>query len=142
MSYPPTPENQQQPYQAPQQYQAPPASQSHHGLPQPAHPSLQFQFKGGAATYVGTGIAGFLVTVLTLGICYPWAIVMVYRWRTKHTYINGLRLRFTGDAWGLFGNWIKWLILIIITAGIYSFWVVPRLTKWITEHQQVDPRQF
>lgn len=102
-------------------------------------PVRPFAFDGGAGTYIGTAIAGFLVTVLTLGICYPWAVVMRYRWRTKHTYINGHRLRFTGTAIGLFGQWVKWWLLCIITIGIYSFWIVPRLTKWIVEHQEFDP---
>jgi uncharacterized membrane protein YjgN (DUF898 family) len=102
-------------------------------------PVRQFAFDGGAATYLGTALAGFLVTVLTLGICFPWAIVMRYRWQAKHTYIAGHRLRFTGSAPGLFGNWIKWWLLSIITVGIYLFWVGPRLTKWIVEHQEFDP---
>lgn len=102
-------------------------------------PPLKFGFDGGALTWLGIGIAGFLVTVLTLGICYPWAVVMTYRWQAAHTYINGRRLRFTGTAVGLFGHWIKWLLLMIVTLGIYSFWVYPRLTKWIVEHQEVDP---
>ncbi|MBS1698422.1 MAG: DUF898 family protein [Actinobacteria bacterium] len=102
-------------------------------------PPLQFGFTGGAAGWLGIGIGGFLVTVLTLGICYPWAVVMTYRWKTKHTWINGRRLRFTGTAPGLFGHWIKWFLLCLITLGIYSFWVTPRLQKWIVEHQELDP---
>lgn len=102
-------------------------------------PAVQFRFDGGAATWFGTQIAGFLVTVCTAGICYPWAVTMTYRWRTKHTYLNGMRLRFTGSAFGLFGHWIKWWLLCIITVGIYSFWVYPRLTRWIVEHQELDP---
>ncbi len=102
-------------------------------------PHLQFGFTGGAGSWLWVGIAGFLVTAFTLGICYPWAVVMTYRWKTKHTWINGQRLRFTGSAPGLFGHWIKWFFLCVITVGIYSFWVYPRLQKWIVEHQEIDP---
>lgn len=94
-----------------------------------------FRFDGGAATWFGVQIGGFLVTVLSLGILYPWAIVMTYRWKTKHTYLGGRQLTFTGNAWSLFGQWITWFLLCIITLGIYSFWVYPRLTRWIVEHQ-------
>lgn len=104
-----------------------------------AVPNARFTFDGGAATWFGVQIAGVLVTVLTLGICYPWAVVMTYRWKCKHTYLNGQRMRFTGSAPGLFGHWIKWFLLCIITLGIYSFWVYPRLTRWIVEHQEIDP---
>jgi uncharacterized membrane protein YjgN (DUF898 family) len=79
-----------------------------------------------------------LVTTVTLGICYPWAVVMQYRWRANHTTVNGAQMRFSGSAAGLFGHWIKWLLLTVITLGIYSFWVVPRMTKWIVEHQHVS----
>ncbi len=80
-------------------------------------------FDGGLLQLIGWRILGFFVTVLTLGICYPWAFCMVYRWEAKHTVINGHRLSFDGSAIQLFGNWIKWLLLTIITLGIYSFWL-------------------
>lgn len=92
----------------------------------------RFTFNGGAATYVGTAILGFFITLLTLGICYPFALVLKERWRAKHTYIDGHQLVFTGSAVGLFGHWIKWLLLSIITIGIYLFWVGPRIQAWVT----------
>jgi hypothetical protein len=76
----------------------------------------RFTFDGGAGTYVGTIILGFFITVITLGICYPFALVLKQRWRAKHTYIDGQQLVFTGSAIGLFGHWIKWFLLSIITA--------------------------
>ena len=91
-------------------------------------------FDGGLAQLVGWRILGFLVTVLTLGIAYPWAFCMIYSWEAKHTVINGRRLRFDGTATQLFGSWIKWLLLCIITIGIYSFWLGIALKKWQVKH--------
>lgn len=96
--------------------------------------SATFTFDGGAATYVGTSILAFLITVVTLGIAYPYALVLMQRWKAKHTFVEGKQLVFTGTGIGLFGNWVKWFLLCVITLGIYSFWVQPRLTKWIVEH--------
>ncbi|GAA3627641.1 DUF898 family protein [Lactobacillus hamsteri] len=87
-------------------------------------------FDGGLFALIGWHILGFLVTFFTLGICYPWAICMIYGWRINHTVIEGRRMKFIGSAWGLFGNWIKWLLLSIITLGIYSFWVRIKLLDW------------
>lgn len=101
--------------------------------------AVQFGFDGGAGTWLGVQIGGTLITIFTLGICYPWAVVMTYRWKAKHTYLNGRRLRFTGTAPALFGTWVKWLLLLLVTLGIYSFWLYPALTKWIVEHQELDP---
>jgi uncharacterized membrane protein YjgN (DUF898 family) len=94
----------------------------------------RFTFDGGAATYIGTALLGFVITVFTLGICYPFALVLRERWRAKHSYIDGQQLVFTGSGWGLFGLWIKWFLLIIITLGIYLFWVGPRIARWKWEH--------
>lgn len=91
-------------------------------------------FDGGVFQFLGWIILGTLVTVFTLGICYPWAVCMIYRWEINHTVIEGHRMRFEGRAWGLFGNWIKWFILIIITLGIYSFWVGIKLRDWKAKH--------
>ena len=104
-----------------------------HGLAVP----LRYQFDGGAATYLGVGILSALITVFTLGIGVPWAIVLRESWKAKHTIINGSRVTFTGSGAGLFGHYIKWWLLCVIPLGIYGFWVAPRLTKWIVEHQQV-----
>ena len=101
--------------------------------------SGRFRFDGGAATFVGTALLGALITLVTAGICYPFALVLMERWRAKHSYIDGRRLVFTGSAWGLFGHWLKWLLLSFLTAGIYLLWVVPRITQWKWEHTDFDP---
>ena len=93
-------------------------------------------FDGGLLQLIGWHILGGLITVFTLGICYPWAICMIYRWEAKHTVINGHRLIFTGTALQLFGNWVKWLLLTVITLGIYGFWLNIKLIKWKTKHTE------
>ena len=93
-------------------------------------------FDGGLLQLIGWQILGGLVTALTLGICYPWAICMIYRWEAKHTVINGRRLKFNGTAMQLFGNWIKWFLLTIITLGIYAFWVRIKMIQWKTKHTE------
>lgn len=92
-----------------------------------------FGFDGGAGSLFGTQLLGLIVTVLTVGVCYPFALVLVERWRARHTILNGRRLQFYGSAWGLFGRWLLWLLLIVLTLGIYLFWVTPRLTRWKIE---------
>lgn len=87
-------------------------------------------FDGGLLGYLGWCILGTIITIITVGICFPWALCMVYGWKINHTVIGGRRLRFNGSAIGLFGNWIKWVLLCIITLGIYSFWVFIALEKW------------
>ena len=95
---------------------------------------VQSYFDGGLAQFIGWVLLGWLVTVVTLGICYPWSVTMIYGWKINHTVIEGRRLRFDGSAVGLFGNWIKWWLLTVITLGIYGFWVFIKLQQWKTKH--------
>ncbi len=104
--------------------------------------SKNFAFDGGAGTYEGTCILAFLITVCTLGICYPYAPVLIRCWKARHTYIKGFQLEFTGTGIGLFGQCIKWFLLCIITLGIYSFWVYPRLQRWIVEHTDFQLKRY
>lgn len=95
-------------------------------------------FDGGLLQLIGYRLLGALVTGLTLGICFPWAICMIQNWETKHTVLDGRRLKFTGTAMGLFGTWIKWLFFILITFGIYSLWVGIAMKKWTTKHTHFE----
>lgn len=87
-------------------------------------------FDGGFIQLLGWIILGTLVTSVTLGICYPFAIIWLYSWEAKHTVINGKRLKFTGTAGGLFGTWIICYLLTVITVGIYGFYVPIKIKKW------------
>ncbi len=98
-----------------------------------------FTFDGGAATFWGTALLAALVSTVTLGFLYPFSVVLMERWRAKHSLIDGRRLVFTGSALKLFGNWIKWWFLTAITLGIYGFWVIPQITKWKWEHTEFEP---
>lgn len=95
-------------------------------------------FDGGLLQLIGWTLLGILVTICTLGICFPWAVCMICRWEAKHTVINGYRLVFDGTALQLFGNWIKWVFLTLITFGIYGFWVGIKVKKWTTKHTHFE----
>ena len=94
------------------------------------HKGKKSFFDGGLLSLIGWSILGAIITAITFGICYPWALCMVYGWKINHTVIEGKRMRFNGSAFNLFGHWIKWLLLTIITLGIYGFWVTIKLEDW------------
>lgn len=100
--------------------------------------SKNFLFDGGAGTFLGTAVAAFLITLLSVGLAFPWAVVLKQQWIAKHTIINGKRCKFIGSGAGLFGLWIKWFFLLLVTLGIYGFWIAPELQKWIVEHMEFE----
>ena len=95
-------------------------------------------FDGGLIQLLFWQILGWIVTIITFGICYPWSFTMIYGWEMKHTVIDGKRLKFDGSAVQLFGNWIKWLFLTIITLGIYGLWLPIKIKQWKTKHTSFD----
>ena len=88
------------------------------------------EFDGGLFELIVLSIIGYFITAITFGICFPWALCLVYGWKINHTTIEGRRLKFNGTAVSLFTQWIKWLLLTIITLGIYGFWVGIKLEQW------------
>lgn len=95
-------------------------------------------FDGELLQLIGWYFVGSLITILTFGICYPWAICMIKSWEAKHTVVSGRRLRFNGTAMQLFGTWIKWLLLTLVTFGIYGLWLPIKTRQWTTKHTVLD----
>ncbi|WP_236683738.1 DUF898 domain-containing protein [Demequina flava] len=93
-----------------------------------------FQFRPRVARFIGTQLLAWAITILTFGIFYPYAVVLVERWKAKCSTIDGRRLEFTGLASGIFLKWIGWLLLTIITFGIYAFWWIPKMYQWKWEN--------
>ena len=85
---------------------------------------------GGLFELIVLSIIGYFITAITFGICFPWALCLVYGWKINHTTIEGRRLKFNGTAVSLFTQWIKGLVVTIITLGIYGFWVGIKLEQW------------
>ncbi len=92
------------------------------------------KFTGGLLSFVVNCILAWIVTVFTLGICFPWAVCIMINWFVKHVEIDGQKLTFDGNGAQLFGNYIKWWLLIIVTFGIYSWWVGIKMSNWVVSH--------
>ena len=90
-------------------------------------------FDGHLIQLIGWTLLGVLVSILTLGICFPLAYGWVSAWKINHTVINGYRTKFVGVAASLIPRWILWSFLTIITLTIFGWWTPIRLQKWSAE---------
>ena len=95
------------------------------------------EFKGRTIQLIGWRLLGTLISVVTLGICMPWAHCMVMRWETNHTYIDGQQLYFDGKGGQLFGRYLLWGLLTIVTIGIYGLFVPVKFRRWRAGHTRL-----
>lgn len=102
---------------------------------------------------VGIGKSGFTATVfelfsekllmmwvslVTLGIAYPWLKCHYESFKASKTYIKGRRLVFVGKGGALAKKYFLWAFLSVITFGIFSIIVSDKMHKWVIEHTHYD----
>ena len=102
---------------------------------------------------VGIGKSGFTATVfelfsekllmiwvslVTLGIAYPWLKCHYESFKASKTYIKGRRLVFVGKGGELAKKYFLWAFLSVITFGIFSIIVLDKMHKWVIEHTHYD----
>lgn len=88
-------------------------------------------FDGGSLQYLGYGLLSGILLMITCGISYPWVMVMLQKWDTKHQVINRRRLVFSGSGLGFLGEYLIIFILTVITCGLYAPWGTVRMNKYI-----------
>ena len=96
-------------------------------------------FDGRFIQYLGWNLLGGLVTLLSLGICYPLWYGWVVKWECKHTVICGYRQVFDGKAGSLIPRWMLWELLTILTLTIFGWWTPIRLRRWKVKRIKLVP---
>lgn len=94
-------------------------------------------FDGNTAEFFGYTILSELLTSFTLGIGFPWACTMFFKWQMGHYVVSGYRMSFDGNGLQFLGNWIICILLCLVTFGIYTPWAVVRINKWTYSHTKV-----
>lgn len=95
---------------------------------------LRMEFTGRGGELFVTGLVGYLLTILTVGIYLPWFMVKLIKFfsdNTVATAADGTRLRprFEGTGGELFVTFLVGYLLTMITLGIYGPWFICKLTK-------------
>ncbi len=84
--------------------------------------------------YMQAFIIGGVVTILTLGLGWPWARFRNHKILTDATLYGGMPLRFDGDLREYYIIHLKALVLIPLTLGIYLPWFVAELANYNFKH--------
>ena len=109
-----------------------------------SHGDKQFKLQAQTAPSVLFLFIQFLLTCFTLGIYYPAAIVLTYRYFVRRTVVFSSEDELTGH-FGYDGEpgWdflylLGQFLLCLITLGIYSPWMVVRVSRRLAGHTYVE----
>jgi len=88
--------------------------------PDENHP-FTFSFEGSGGEYFGIVIVNWLLTVLTLGLYYPWAKARKLSYLYSSTEFQGSRFAFHGTGQEMFKGFIKAILILILLVGLFIY---------------------
>jgi uncharacterized membrane protein YjgN (DUF898 family) len=103
---------------------------------------IRFSFRGEFDELLGIFVPGILLTIITLGLYYPFFHANVRRFFVNETRFGHAPFSFTGDGRGIFARHLALYILIPITLGIYGFWHVAFRHRYYWEHTAFGTARF
>ncbi len=78
----------------------------------------KFYFHGEGAKLFGIVIVNLLLTLLTLGLYYPWAKAAILQYMYKETELSGSRFTFHGTGKEMFKGFIKAVGIFVVIYGV------------------------
>ncbi len=81
--------------------------------------NYHFQFFGKGSEYFSIMIVNWLLTMVTLGMYYPWARAKRLKYIYGQTALNDERFNFAGTGNEMFRGFIKVLLFYIVVMGAY-----------------------
>ena len=102
------------------------------------------EYRGTFGGLFGVMFVNALLSVLTLYIYIPWALVKMRNYEYENTAVGGQmgRLKYEGTGGQLFGKFLLGMFLTVITFGIYSYWFANNLYAFKWDNTKIDGRAF
>ncbi len=98
---------------------------------------IHFKYLGDRMELFWKFLAGFLITILTLGIYGPWFEVEIRKYLLSHLRFGNLSFDFKGKGETLFWINLKFVLLFYLTLGIYSFWYYKQLMSFYVDNTEI-----
>ncbi|MGH7433407.1 MAG: YjgN family protein [Candidatus Methylomirabilales bacterium] len=95
---------------------------------------IRFSFRGRVWDFMKIFLGGWFLTVITLGLYYPFFITRQYAFTASHSYFGNRKFDFDGQGRGLFKSFLLALLLHIPTLGLYWFWFQAKTLRYLSEH--------
>ncbi|WP_210412789.1 YjgN family protein [Leptospira ognonensis] len=107
-----------------------------------AYRNLRFGFDGKALEVAKIYLKGITLTILTLGIYYPWFYSEKESYLIANSRYGNTNFGFEADGQELFFIYLKGIFLSIITFGIYISWFIADLQNFIWDRTSFQGKKF
>jgi uncharacterized membrane protein YjgN (DUF898 family) len=103
---------------------------------------IRFSFRGKVWEFTKLFLGGFFLSILTLGLYYPFFATRRYAFMTANSYLGNKKFDFDGKGRELFGPFVLALLLTLPTLGLYWYWYLAKKRRLFWEHTTFDSSRF
>lgn len=103
---------------------------------------IRFSFRGQAGDFIKLFARDSVLTLLTLGLYYPWFAVRRHAFMVSNSYFGNERFRFDGHGRELLVPYSLLALLGVPTLGLYSFWFQARKQRYLWQHTAIATVRF
>ncbi len=91
---------------------------------------IRFSFRGTRKEAIGLYVKGFLLTLITLGLYWPYFTVARRKFWIGNSYFGNKEAQYEGDGKDIFSQFMISILLVPLTFGIYWFWYQAFLARY------------
>jgi len=103
---------------------------------------IHFSFRGQIWEFAKLFLGGWALTLLTLGLYYPFNQTRQHGFMVSNSYFGSKRFRFDGSGRDLFKPYLLAQLLFLPTLGLYWFWFMAKKQRYFWEHTHLDTLHF
>jgi uncharacterized membrane protein YjgN (DUF898 family) len=103
---------------------------------------IRFSFRGRATQFLRIYLTGWLLSLLTLGIYYPYFDIRRYDFLTSNAYLGSQPFRFSGSGRDLLPTYLGCLLLTLPTLGLCWFWWSAKRQRYLWDRTGLGETRF
>ena len=104
--------------------------------------NIRFSFRGGVRDFIAIYIKGWLLTLVSLGLYYPYWQNRRQTFMIANSYFGNQKFAFDGQGRDLFGAFVLHLLLTLPTLFLCWIWYGARLQRYYAEHTSFQAARF
>jgi uncharacterized membrane protein YjgN (DUF898 family) len=103
---------------------------------------IRFSFRGKTEDFLRLFLTGCFLTVITLGLYYPFFATQRHGFMVSHSYFGSRKFDFDGRGRDLFKPFLLALLLTLPTLGIYWYYFLAKKQRFFWEHTSFGSLRF